>query len=102
MRLVSRIHNVLPNACTPRRYVHVHNNSEYSREGRFGEENIWRFADKKCLAGKYLAITAKKHHLTNHVHNFGGFYFCGIKTKQPISHKTGKFDNLAIWRLILI
>ena len=53
------------------------------------QENIWRF-------------TAKKHHLTNHVHNFGGFYFCGIKTKQPISHKTGKFDNLAIWRLILI
>ena len=46
----------------------------------FGHQTIWRFADKRRLAG---AITAKGRHSTNHMHKI---IFWQYKTKLPICH----------------
>ena len=52
--------------------------------GKFGDQNIWQFADKRRMVGINLAITAKEHHSINHTYTFDGFYFGSIKTKPPI------------------
>ena len=49
--------------------------------GKIGDQSIWQFADKRCLAGINLAITANKCHSTNHTHAFGRFYFWQYQNK---------------------
>ena len=56
--------------------------STYRIMGKFGDQNIWQFTDKRHLVGIKLAITVKEHHSMNHMHVFGS-----IKTKLPI-HQT--------------
>ena len=56
----------------------------HNMAGKFGDQNIWRFADKRCLAEIDLVIMVKERHSTNHAHAFWQVLFWQYQIKPPM------------------